>query len=75
MSVGTGRQNIIILFWKTVSFLEIHKWQPDIYIGFSLAVHLQCTMSKSTTCNLKEFTKRLCLMVGGRLRRICFGMV
>ncbi len=25
----------------TVSFLEIHKWQPDIYIGFSLAIHLQ----------------------------------
>jgi hypothetical protein len=26
----------------TVSFLEIHKWEPDIYIGFSPALHLQC---------------------------------
>jgi hypothetical protein len=25
----------------TVSFLEIHKWEPDIYIGFSPALHLQ----------------------------------
>jgi hypothetical protein len=25
----------------TVSFLGIHKWEPDIYIGFSLALHLQ----------------------------------
>jgi hypothetical protein len=25
----------------TVSFLEIHKWEPDIYIGFSSALHLQ----------------------------------
>jgi hypothetical protein len=40
MSVGIGRHKIVILFWKkgdctTVSFLEIHKWEPDIYIGFS----------------------------------------
>jgi hypothetical protein len=27
----------------TVSFLEINKWDPDIYIGFSKALHLQCT--------------------------------
>jgi hypothetical protein len=26
----------------TVLFLGIHKWEPDIYIGFSLALHLQC---------------------------------
>jgi hypothetical protein len=26
----------------TVSFLGIHKWEPDIYIGFSPALHLQC---------------------------------
>ncbi len=26
----------------TVSFLGIHKWEPDIYIGSSLALHLQC---------------------------------
>ncbi len=27
----------------TVSFLGIHKWEPDICIGFSTALHLQCT--------------------------------
>ncbi len=26
----------------TVSILGIHKWEPDIYIGFSPALHLQC---------------------------------
>jgi hypothetical protein len=26
----------------TVSFLGIHKWEPDINIGFSPALHLQC---------------------------------
>jgi hypothetical protein len=26
----------------TVSFMGIHKWEPDIYIGFSPALHLQC---------------------------------
>jgi hypothetical protein len=26
----------------TVSFLRIHKYEPDIYIGFSPALHLQC---------------------------------
>ncbi len=26
----------------TVSFLGVHKWEPDIYIGLSLALHLQC---------------------------------
>jgi hypothetical protein len=26
----------------TVSFLGIHKWELEIYIGFSLALHLQC---------------------------------
>jgi hypothetical protein len=27
---------------KTVSFLGIHKREPDIYIGFSPTLHLQC---------------------------------
>jgi hypothetical protein len=26
----------------TVSHLGIHKWEPDIDIGFSPAIHLQC---------------------------------
>ncbi len=29
---------------KPVSFLGIHKWEPDIYIGLSPALHLQCTV-------------------------------
>jgi hypothetical protein len=42
MSVGTGRQNILILFLEiTVSFLGIHKWEPDISIGFLPALYLQ----------------------------------
>jgi hypothetical protein len=48
MTVGIGRQNIIILFWKveiTVSFLGIHKWEPDIYIGFSPALHCSAPSS------------------------------
>ena len=49
MNVEIGRQNIIILFWKerghAVSFLVIHKSEPDIYIGFSLSLHLQCDTS------------------------------
>ncbi len=27
---------------RTISFLEIHNSEPDIYIGFSPALHLQC---------------------------------
>ncbi len=26
----------------TISFLGVHKWEPDIYIGFSSALQLQC---------------------------------
>jgi hypothetical protein len=41
---GIGRQNILILIWKqggcTVSFLGKHKFEADIYIGFSSALHL-----------------------------------
>ncbi len=28
----------------TVSILRIHKWEPDIHIGFSAALHLQCSV-------------------------------
>jgi hypothetical protein len=42
MSVGTGRQNINNFVLKIrVAFLGMHKWQPDIYIGFAPALHLQ----------------------------------
>ncbi len=46
MNVEIGRQNIIIMFGNnevTVSFLGIHKSDPDIYVGFSPALHLQRT--------------------------------
>jgi hypothetical protein len=47
MNVENGRQNTDILFWKkrgsSVSFLGIHKSEPDIYIGFTPALHLQCS--------------------------------
>jgi hypothetical protein len=33
----------------TVSFLGIHKWKPDIYSGFSPALHLQCASQKRTS--------------------------
>jgi hypothetical protein len=46
MNVKVGRQNILILSWKyrgtAVSFLGIHKSEPDIYIVCSPALHLQC---------------------------------
>ncbi len=29
----------------TVPFLGIRKWEPDIYIGFLLALHLQCRLA------------------------------
>ena len=42
MRVGeTDRYNSVLEI--TVSFPGIHKWEPDIYIGFSPALHLQCT--------------------------------
>jgi hypothetical protein len=34
MSVGTGRQNIYNSVLEiTDSFLGVHEWKPDIYIG------------------------------------------
>jgi hypothetical protein len=43
MNVEIGRQNITILVLKlwgwAVSFLGIHKSEPDIYIGFSPALY------------------------------------
>jgi hypothetical protein len=46
MSVGIGRQNIIILFWNNDA-AEFHFWeyingnQTFILVGFSPALHLQ----------------------------------
>jgi hypothetical protein len=36
--------------WCTVSFLGIHTWKPDIFIGFSPALHLQCGLK--LVCNV-----------------------
>jgi hypothetical protein len=46
MSVETGSQKFRTLLYNTVleievSFLGIHKWEQDNYIGFSPALHLQ----------------------------------
>jgi hypothetical protein len=53
MSVGIGRHNMIILFWEkgdcTVSFLGIHKWEPNIYIGFS-----PCSLTQKYIRNQKQ---------------------
>jgi hypothetical protein len=56
MSLGIGIQNIIILVWKegigTVSFLRIHKWESEIYTGFSPALHLQCIMMEKSSLTM-----------------------
>jgi hypothetical protein len=38
----------------TDSFLGIHKWEPDIYIGFSPALHLQCggALGSFSSCSI-----------------------
>ncbi len=35
----------------TVSFVGIHKWEPDIYIGFSPALPLQCGLVSGRNIN------------------------
>ncbi len=35
----------------TVLFLGIHKWEPDIYIEFSPALHFQCRGEEIFTCS------------------------
>jgi hypothetical protein len=40
MSVGTGEtEHYNSVLETTVSYPGIHKWEPDIYIGFSVALH------------------------------------
>jgi hypothetical protein len=55
MSVGTGRQNIIILFWKE----QFHFWEPDIHIGFSPALHLHCGVG---LMRLESSLKLVCML-------------
>jgi hypothetical protein len=64
MNVEIEGQNIIILFWtkrRAVSFLGIHKLGPNIYIGFSPALHLQCGVEKIRyiTLHMKRDIKSL----------------
>jgi hypothetical protein len=37
-----GKEHYNSVLEITVSFLGIHKWEPDIYTGLSPALHLQC---------------------------------
>jgi hypothetical protein len=42
----------------TVSFLGIREWEPDFYIGFSLALHLRCGTRKLVdfiSCHLTQW--------------------
>ncbi len=43
----------------TVSFLGIHKWEPDIYIGFSPVLHLQWTCLSYIICICLHFIQFL----------------
>ncbi len=46
--------------WEiTVSFLRIHKWEPDICIGFSPTLHLQCGLQHYT----QAYCIALCLLI------------
>jgi hypothetical protein len=42
---------------RAVSFLEIHKSEPDIYIVFSPALHLQCAIIEQWRLCLERFRK------------------
>jgi hypothetical protein len=41
----------------TVSFTRIHKWEPDIYIGFSMALHLRCGRQRPRQMPVRERAK------------------
>ncbi len=43
VSEATPNSKITGAYSAQFHFLGIHKWEPDIYIGFSPALHLQCT--------------------------------
>jgi hypothetical protein len=62
MSVGTGRQDIIILFWKQQFNFSEYINEPDIYIRFSPALHLQCKYSGIFVRNIWRiyFVRILC---------------
>ncbi len=40
---------------RKVSFLVIHQWKLDIYVGFSPALHLQCAAKEKMVICVREF--------------------
>jgi hypothetical protein len=70
MDMEIWRQNIIIPFSKyrycVVSFLEIHKLEPDIYIVLSPALRLQCIRRRhfpSVHCTYKKKKKKIFVLL------------
>jgi hypothetical protein len=53
---GTEHYNSVLEI--TVSFLGVYKWEPDIYIGFSPALHLQCRLKCDFHCTMARKKKR-----------------
>jgi hypothetical protein len=51
---GWETENFNSVLEITISFLGIHKWEPNIYIGFSPVLHLQCTGKKESGTNPDE---------------------
>ncbi len=43
----TEHYNSVLEIRGCTGFVGIHKWEPDIYIWFSLALHLQCDLDSS----------------------------
>jgi hypothetical protein len=56
----------------TVSFLGIHKWEPDIYIGFSQALHLQSRRNLFLFCLYKVTVQIKCLQDTMRLHDVLY---
>jgi hypothetical protein len=52
-------KNWVTVLEITVSFLGIHKWEPDNHIGFSPALHLQCAHCKVSLSFYEKFKKSL----------------
>ncbi len=81
MIIGVRRQNIIILFGNkeaahcTVSFLRIHKWEPDIYIGFPPALHLQCMAGVQAKRQKELIELAFCLWKGLTYEYVATGSI
>ena len=53
-SVGEHYNSVLEMrrLYTTVSFLGIHKCEPDMFIGFSPALNLQCKCNNVGACIL-----------------------